>query len=103
MKLNKTKTIIFVTHSDVGYSNYFIMNYNSYFDKIITVNNYTIDKLLNDYVELNNVKMLKNLFIDINMLLKLNYISKELIKETLETYDDILLSDYFNEMKILNF
>ena len=45
MKLNQTKTIIFVTHSDVGYSNYFIMNYNSYFDKIITVNNYTIDKL----------------------------------------------------------
>ena len=47
MKLNQTKRIIFVTHSDVGYSNYFIMNYSTYFDKIITVNNYTINKLSN--------------------------------------------------------
>jgi glycosyltransferase involved in cell wall biosynthesis len=39
--------IIFVTHSDVAYSNYFVEKYNEYFYKIITVNNYTIDKLSN--------------------------------------------------------
>jgi glycosyltransferase involved in cell wall biosynthesis len=37
--------LYFVTHSDVAYSNYFIKKYYNFFDKIITVNNYTIDKL----------------------------------------------------------
>ena len=37
--------IIFITHSDVAYSNYFVKKYHNYFHKIITVNNYTIIKL----------------------------------------------------------
>ena len=37
--------IIFVTHSDVAYSNYFIEHYYKFFYRIITVNNYTIEKL----------------------------------------------------------
>ena len=41
---NITK-IFFVTHSDVAYANNFIEKYQLYFDKIITVNNYTITKL----------------------------------------------------------
>ena len=41
----KQSKIIFITHSDVAYSNYFITKYNNYFYKIITVNNYTITKL----------------------------------------------------------
>ena len=41
------KKIYFVTHSDVAYSNYFITLYHQYFNKIITVNNYTIEKLSN--------------------------------------------------------
>ena len=37
--------IIFITHSDVAYSNYYIEKYNNIFYKILTVNNYTIKKL----------------------------------------------------------
>jgi glycosyltransferase involved in cell wall biosynthesis len=37
--------IIFITHSDVAYSNYFIKNNHNIFYKILTVNNYTITKL----------------------------------------------------------
>ena len=44
-EIYKKSKIIFVTHSDVAYSNSFIKKYNKYFYKIITVNNYTIDKL----------------------------------------------------------
>jgi glycosyltransferase involved in cell wall biosynthesis len=43
--IKKLTKIIFITHSDVAYSNYFILKYNLLFYKIITVNNYTIDKL----------------------------------------------------------
>ena len=44
--LKKTKSkLIFITHSDVAYSNYYIEKYHQYFHKIITVNNYTINKL----------------------------------------------------------
>jgi glycosyltransferase involved in cell wall biosynthesis len=39
--------IIFITHSDVAYSNYYIENNHNIFYKIITVNNYTINKLSN--------------------------------------------------------
>lgn len=39
--------IIFITHSDVAYANYFIKKYHKYFYKIITVNDYTKTKLLN--------------------------------------------------------
>ena len=41
----KKSKIIFITHSDVAYSNYFVKKYHNYFHKIITVNNYTIEKL----------------------------------------------------------
>jgi glycosyltransferase involved in cell wall biosynthesis len=41
---NKIK-LIFITHSDVAYSNYFIQHKHNIFYKIITVNNYTITKL----------------------------------------------------------
>ena len=37
--------IIFITHSDVAYSNSFVEKYYSYFYKILTVNDYTIEKL----------------------------------------------------------
>ena len=39
--------LIFITHSDVAYANYFIKLYYNIFYKIITVNQYTIDKLCN--------------------------------------------------------
>jgi len=54
---NLTK-IIFVTHSDVAYSNFFVKQYNQYFYKIITVNNYTIDKL-SKKLNINNNKFIK--------------------------------------------
>ena len=44
-KISKITKIIFVTHSDVAFSNYFIEKYNKYLYKIITVNIYTIKKL----------------------------------------------------------
>jgi len=44
-QLSSLTKIFFVTHSDVAYSNYFIEKYNKYFYKIITVNDYTINKL----------------------------------------------------------
>lgn len=47
LELNNITKIFFVTHSDVAYANYFIEKYNLYFNKIITVNNYTISKLYN--------------------------------------------------------
>ena len=43
--INLLTKIFFVTHSDVAYSNYYIQKYHKYFYKIITVNNYTINKL----------------------------------------------------------
>ena len=44
-QLSSLTKIFFVTHSDVAYSNYFIEKYSKYFYKIITVNDYTINKL----------------------------------------------------------
>ena len=47
-EINKISTItkiLFVTHSDVAYSNYFVEKYNKYIHKIVTVNLYTIKKL----------------------------------------------------------
>ena len=38
---------IFITHSDVAYSNIYIEKYHRYFYKIMTVNNYTKKKLIN--------------------------------------------------------
>ena len=38
---------LFVTHSDVAYSNIFIKKYFNLFYKILTVNNYTIEKIVN--------------------------------------------------------
>jgi len=46
INLSKFK-IIFITHSDVAYANFFISKYFNYFYKIITVNDYTIMKLSN--------------------------------------------------------
>ena len=43
--IGELSKIIFITHSDVAYSNYFIYKYHLFFDLIITVNNYTIQKL----------------------------------------------------------
>lgn len=50
--------IIFITHSDVAYSNYYIQKYNEYFYKIITVNNYTKLKLI-QYLNININKIYK--------------------------------------------
>jgi len=44
-KISNITKIIFVTHSDVAYSNYFVEKYNKYIHKIVTVNLYTIKKL----------------------------------------------------------
>jgi glycosyltransferase involved in cell wall biosynthesis len=43
--VNSGIKLIFITHSDVAYSNYFIQLYHNIFYKILTVNNYTITKL----------------------------------------------------------
>ena len=63
---NITK-IIFVTHSDVAYSNYFIEKYNKYIYKIVTVNLYTIKKLTT-LLKINITKFFKiiNIFDDLN-------------------------------------
>jgi len=45
-QLSKKIKLIFITHSDVAYSNIYIRDYHQYFYKIITVNNYTIEKLI---------------------------------------------------------
>jgi len=45
-QLSKITKLIFITHSDVAYSNIYIRDYNQYFYKIITVNDYTIEKLI---------------------------------------------------------
>jgi glycosyltransferase involved in cell wall biosynthesis len=42
---NEKTKIMFITHSDVSFSNNYIEKYHPLFDKIITVNNYTIKKL----------------------------------------------------------
>ncbi len=56
--LSTITKIFFVTHSDVAYANYFIEQYHKYFYKIITVNNYTINKL-NKLLNINNSKFIK--------------------------------------------
>jgi glycosyltransferase involved in cell wall biosynthesis len=57
--IKKLTKIIFVTHSDVAYSNYFIEKYHKFMHKILTVNNYTIEKL----EKIDNIK--KNKFFKI--------------------------------------
>jgi len=60
--INHSIKKIFVTHSDVSWSNYFIEKYYDNFHKIITVNNYTIDKINKFVVNQNqnqNQKMIK--------------------------------------------
>ena len=46
--LDKTNDIykLFITHSDVAYSNYYIKKYHKIFNKILTVNQYTKNKLI---------------------------------------------------------
>ena len=44
-EISKITKIMFVTHSDVAFSNSFVQKYHQYMEKIITVNNYTIRKL----------------------------------------------------------
>ena len=56
--INKYSKIIFVTHSDVAFSNSFIQKYYNDFYKIITVNQYTIDKLTK-LLNINNDKFYK--------------------------------------------
>jgi glycosyltransferase involved in cell wall biosynthesis len=56
--INNYSKIIFVTHSDVAYSNLFIKNFHDYFYKIICVNQYTIDKLTR-LLKINNNKFYK--------------------------------------------
>jgi len=43
--INNISKIIFITHSDVAFSNSHIEKYHNYFFKIITVNNYSIEKI----------------------------------------------------------
>jgi len=71
--INKTK-IIFITHSDVAYSNNYIQKYHNIFHKILTVNNYTITKLskllnindnifykISNYINIDNNLICKNI------------------------------------------
>jgi len=59
--------IIFVTHSDVAFSNYFIEKYNKYMYKIITVNIYTIRKLTNLLkINITSFFKLTNIFDDLH-------------------------------------
>lgn len=51
--LNNNIKKVFITHSDVAWSNYFITKYYDSFFKIITVNNYTKDKIIK-FLELNS-------------------------------------------------
>lgn len=67
IKINETTKILFVTHSDMAYSNYFIQKFEKYIYKIITVNNYVIDKISsllninkNKFYKLINYTNLKN-------------------------------------------
>ena len=50
--------IIFISHSDIAYSNYYIQKFHAYFNKIITVNNYTKLKLM-QYLNINSTKIYK--------------------------------------------
>ena len=49
--------LIFITHSDVAYSNFFIQKYYNYFHKILTVNKYTQTKLI-DLLKIENNKFM---------------------------------------------
>ena len=94
-KISKITKIIFVTHSDVAFSNYFIEKYNKFIYKIVTVNIYTIKKLtVLLKINLTSFFKLINIFDDlhedediindelINDELKKNNISKSLIIKT---------------------
>ena len=74
--LNTLTKIIFITHSDVAYSNYYIDKYHTLFHKIITVNNYTIHKL-HTFLKINIDKFIKIInYTDI-----INYNIENTIKE----------------------
>lgn len=66
-QISNITRIIFVTHSDVAYSNYFVEKYNKYIHKIVTVNLYTIKKLTT-LLKINITKFFKiiNIFDDLN-------------------------------------
>jgi len=75
---NKKKTkIYFVTHSDVAYSNYYIQKNYNLFDKIITVNNYTIYKLIK-LLKININNNNNDKFFKI-----INYVEKKFIKKNI--------------------
>jgi glycosyltransferase involved in cell wall biosynthesis len=78
--ISKITKLIFVTHSDVAYSNTFIEKYHNYFSNIVTVNNYTITKL-RDKLNIDSSKFLKlinysDLNRDMNKTIKRNKIKK---------------------------
>jgi glycosyltransferase involved in cell wall biosynthesis len=61
-EINKLTKLVFITHSDVAYSNYFIEKYYNYFNKILTVNKYTQTKLINllNIKESNKFRLINN-------------------------------------------
>ena len=67
---------IFITHSDVAYSNIYIEKYHRYFYKIMTVNNYTKNKLINmlniPSEKINKIINYTNIINDNNINLKQN-------------------------------
>jgi glycosyltransferase involved in cell wall biosynthesis len=68
--------IIFITHSDIAFSNSYIEKYHDYFFKIITVNNYTIDKIIR-LLNINQNKFFKLInYSDMNNTEKNRYIAK---------------------------
>jgi glycosyltransferase involved in cell wall biosynthesis len=84
----KKSKIFFITHSDVAYSNYFITKYHNYFDRIITVNNYTITKLSN------------SLNIDKNKFYKLiNYFDNKEESKTLGSKNKFCMISRFSDDK----
>ncbi len=70
-KISYFAELYFVTHSDVAYSNYFVEKYYNYFKKIITVNDYMIDKLCS----IINKDEKTRLFIQTKMESIVNYVS----------------------------
>jgi len=56
--MNQDIKKIFITHSDVAYSNIYIEKYHNYLYKIVTVNNYTKKKLM-DILDIKSIKINK--------------------------------------------
>ena len=87
--INKFTKIIFITHSDVAYSNYFITKYHLYFYRILTVNNYTINKLIN------NLNIEKSKFFKI-----INYVDLKLKKKVTKNYTFGVISRFSEDKNI---